>query len=84
MPKSLLIFSDFLHKSSLPILIYLLTRHAFALFERTTSRNAVQVELSWKPLLRYYGCLVLLKLVLASGGIWDYFHNSRFTPVYSV
>ncbi len=33
----MLLFSDFLHKSSLPILIYLLARHAFALFERTTS-----------------------------------------------
>ncbi len=39
----MLLFSDFLHKSSLPILIFfckksLLARHAFVLFERTTSK----------------------------------------------
>ena len=37
----MLLFSVFLHKSSLPILIYLLARHAFALFERTTSNKPI-------------------------------------------
>ncbi len=46
----LLLFSDFLHKSSLPILIFickksLLARHAFALFERTTSNNWISWNL---------------------------------------